>query len=99
SSGSVELNGVNAKSARRTVGMISPSIALLEDRSIYDNIALPLELARLSKVRVSEAVDSVIRRFNLESVRLEAPSAVSSGLKQKAAIARAVVSEPFSLVA
>jgi len=98
-SGTVELNGASAKKTQTLVGVISPSLALLDDRSIYDNIALPLELAGHGKKRVAESVTSVIHRFGLADVQQQFPSSVSSGLKQKAAIARAVVSEPFILVA
>src|SRR4051812_19031028 len=80
-SGVVEVNGKSVKASRSHVGLISPGLLLLDDRSIYDNIALPLELIRLSRKRITEAVDSVLQRFGLEDVQHQSPSAVSSGLK------------------
>ena len=80
------------------VGAISPSLELLDDRTIRENIALPLEIAGVDVKRTKNAVDSVLDRFALQSVADERPTAISGSTRQKAAIARAVVPEPFILL-
>jgi ABC-type ATPase involved in cell division len=90
---------VNDTDRREKIGAITPSLELLSDRSVRENVALPLEIAGASSTRRANAVGSVLDRFGLQSVADERPAALSGSMRQKAAIARAVVSEPYVLVA
>jgi cell division transport system ATP-binding protein len=98
-SGTVHVSGEKPSSATSKVGLIASGLSLLSDRSIEENIALPLEISGIQSKRKAAIVSAILQRFGLESVRNNFPSAVSGSVRQKSAIARAVASEPFVLVA
>ena len=84
---------------RRQIGMVFQDHKLLNDRSVFDNVALPLVIAGLglkeSGKRVRAALDQV-GLLHTEKVR---PMTLSTGEQQRVGIARAVVSKPSLLIA
>jgi cell division transport system ATP-binding protein len=84
---------------RRRIGVVYQDFRLLGHLSAYDNVALPLRLARRSEAHIRADVAEILRWVGL-SGRLEArPDELSGGEQQRVAIARAVVSQPKLLVA
>ena len=84
---------------RRQIGMVFQNHHLLSDRTVFDNVALPLVIAGFRhheiRRRVHAALDKV-KLLNKEKVR---PNTLSSGQQQRVAIARAVVNKPPILLA
>jgi cell division transport system ATP-binding protein len=84
---------------RRKMGLVSPEAPLLSDRTIFDNVALPLRIAGESRRRIHLQVNRLLFRFGLQSRAHARPGELSSGEQQKTAIARALVNHPFILLA
>jgi D-methionine transport system ATP-binding protein len=83
---------------RRQLGMVFQHFNLLSSRTVYDNIALPLELAGASKAEIAAAVDPLLPLVGLEEKRDRYPSELSGGQKQRVGIARALSSSPKVLL-
>ncbi len=93
------LNRRGAALLRRQIGVVYQDFRLLGHLSAYDNVALPMRLARRSEAQVQADVMEILRWVGL-SGRLEArPAELSGGEQQRVAIARAVVGRPKLLVA
>ncbi|HBS21131.1 ATP-binding cassette domain-containing protein, partial [Thalassospira sp.] len=74
--------------------MVFQHFNLLSSRTVYDNIALPLELAGASKADIAAAVDPLLPLVGLEDKRDRYPAELSGGQKQRVGIARALSSNP-----
>lgn len=79
---------------RRAVGMIFQDHRLLYDRTVFDNVAMPLVVAGLSHAEVSRRVRAVLDKVGLLSKEKLYPITLSGGEQQRVGIARAVVSKP-----
>lgn len=105
-SGSVIVNGVDLTTlnslqlskARREIGMIFQHFNLLASRTVFQNIALPLELAGTTKADIETKVDSLLDLVGLSDKRNTYPANLSGGQKQRVAIARALASDPKVLL-
>ncbi len=84
--------------ARHNIGMIFQHFNLLSSRTVYDNIALPLELAGASKQAIEQAVLPLLELTGLGDKRHSYPAQLSGGQKQRVAIARALASKPKVLL-
>ncbi len=85
---------------RRTLGIVYEDFRLLDDRTVFENVALPVRVA--GRFADWEVVPRVL--FALEAVGLQLkqdsfPTQLSAGEKQKAAIARAIVNRPAVILA
>lgn len=83
---------------RRKIGMIFQHFNLLSSRTVFDNIAFPLQLTELAKSEINQKVDSLLSLVGLTEKRDEYPAALSGGQKQRVAIARALASDPEILL-
>ncbi|MFK0573687.1 methionine ABC transporter ATP-binding protein [Endozoicomonas sp.] len=86
------------RQARHNMGMIFQHFNLLSSRTVYDNVALPLELAGASKVEIEQAVLPLLELTGLDTKRNSYPAQLSGGQKQRVAIARALASKPKVLL-
>lgn len=86
------------RQARRSIGMVFQHFNLLSSRTVFDNIALPLELAGASKKAIREAVDPLIELVGLADKRDRYPAELSGGQKQRVGIARALAHRPKVLL-
>lgn len=84
---------------RRSIGMIFQDHRLLNDRTVYDNVALPLVVTGLSKREVGRRVRAALDQVGLLALERAQPIALSGGEQQRVGIARAVVARPPIILA
>jgi cell division transport system ATP-binding protein len=84
---------------RRNIGIVFQDNKLLEDRTVFDNVALPLIIAGLSARDVERRVRAALDQVNLLDRAKNRPVGLSSGEQQRVGIARAVVTRPSVLIA
>jgi len=84
---------------RRRIGVVYQDFRLLPQLSAYDNVALPMRLARRNETQVHADVTEILRWVGLEARLNARPDELSGGEQQRIAIARAVVARPKLLVA
>ena len=84
---------------RRDVGVVFQEHRLLLDRSVYENIALPLILRGMRRREIGKRVRSILERLGLGDRERSLPTQLSAGEQQRVGIARAVVGEPKLLLA
>jgi len=83
---------------RRSVGMVFQHFNLLSSRTVYGNVALPLELAKVPKDEIAKRVQPMLELVGLTDKSDRYPSELSGGQKQRVGIARALVGEPKVLL-
>ena len=104
--GTVTVNGQNLASLsrkqllkmRRNIGMIFQQFNLLESKTVFKNIALPLLLAGNAKDEIDQRVTEVLRFVELEDKKDVYINKLSGGQKQRVGIARALVTSPSILL-
>ena len=84
---------------RRDVGMIFQDHRLLHDRTVFDNVALPLVVAGASPNEIKRRVSAALDKVGLLHKERSMPLNLSGGEQQRVGIARAVVSKPKVLLA
>jgi len=84
--------------ARRQIGMIFQHFNLLSSRTVFGNVALPLELDNLSSGDIKQRVSELLKLVGLEDKQDAYPANLSGGQKQRVAIARALASNPKVLL-
>ncbi|MFP3632338.1 ATP-binding cassette domain-containing protein, partial [Burkholderia sp. SIMBA_045] len=82
------------REARREIGMIFQHFNLLSSRTVFDNVALPLELAGASRAEIEAAVLPLLELVRLSAQKDRYPAQISGGQKQRVGIARALASKP-----
>ncbi|EKO3929931.1 methionine ABC transporter ATP-binding protein MetN [Vibrio fluvialis] len=98
---SVDLTKLNSKQlseTRRNIGMIFQHFNLLSSRTVFENIALPLELSGKDDEHIERKVSELLTLVGLADKRDSYPSNLSGGQKQRVAIARALASDPKVLL-
>lgn len=96
--GEVRINGELAGPGPRPVGMVSQELALLPWRTTLGNVELGLELQGMARAERQAQALNMLRLFGLEECASQYPRELSGGMRQKAAIARALVAGPELLL-
>ena len=97
SEGEIQLGGqrINDLEPRhRDIAMVFESYALYPQKSVYENMANPLRLRKLSKDEIDRRVQETARILEIERLLGRRPSQLSGGQKQRVAIGRVLVREP-----
>lgn len=86
------------RKARQNIGMIFQHFNLLASRTVYGNIAFPLEIQGLDKAAIKKKVEPLLELVGLSDRADHYPSQLSGGQKQRVGIARALASDPKVLL-
>src|SRR3989338_8666430 len=106
-SGKVTVGGVDITklkdkdipSLRRRVGVVFQDFKLLDDRTVFENVALTLEVLCKSSEEIEKLVEHILKLVEIWGKRNLFPRQLSGGEAQRTAIARAVVGKPDVLLA
>ena len=79
---------------RKNIGMIFQHFSLLERKTVFQNVSLPMEIWKYSKEEINTKVLSLLKLVGLEEKRDSFPGELSGGQKQRVAIARALTLNP-----
>lgn len=93
-----KLNSKQLANERKKIGMIFQHFNLLSSRTVFENIALPLELDHVSKTEINKKVNDLLKIVGLEEKANAYPKSLSGGQKQRVAIARALANDPYLLL-
>ena len=93
-----QLSDAELVKTRRQIGMIFQHFNLLTSRTVFENVALPLELENKSKAEIQEKTAALLALVGLSDKRNVYPANLSGGQKQRVAIARALASDPKVLL-
>ena len=106
-SGSVHVNGYSLERIRRreipylrrTVGVVFQDFRLIENMTVYDNVAFAMRVVGARSKDIKARVPYVLDLVGLESKARRLPSELSGGEQQRLAIARALVNNPSTIIA
>lgn len=93
-----QLSEAELVKTRRQIGMIFQHFNLLTSRTVFENVALPLELENKSKAEIQEKTTELLALVGLSDKHNVYPANLSGGQKQRVAIARALASDPKVLL-
>ena len=84
---------------RRKIGMVFQDYRLIPDRTVFENIALPLQIEGVSKKEIKDKVHDICEKVGLKRSINNSPSQLSGGENQRVSIARALVKKPLVILA
>lgn len=94
-----KLNSSEVPNLRRKVGVVFQDFKLLDDRTVFENVALSLEVLGKSDNEIAKAVEHTLKLVEIWDKRNLFPRQLSGGEAQRTAIARAVVGKPDIVLA
>ncbi|HJP38097.1 MAG TPA: cell division ATP-binding protein FtsE [Gammaproteobacteria bacterium] len=84
---------------RRQIGMVFQDHKLLKDRTVFENIALPMVIANYAQREIRGRVRAALDYVGLQNKETHTPAMLSTGEQQRIGIARAIVARPKLLIA
>ena len=84
---------------RRTLGVIFQDFRLIENKTVYDNVAFAMRVIGASEKEIKKRVPYVLELVGLENKGRRLPNELSGGEQQRVAIARALVNNPSVIIA
>jgi len=106
--GSVRIQGVDVRemSAQeigrfryQNLGFVFQDFNLLDTHTLFENISMPLSLAKISKEDIFERVHDMAKNMGIEHLLKKYPYECSGGQRQRAAICRALIAQPKIIIA
>src|SRR5688572_33109996 len=105
--GQIIVNGVNLASIRRSqvplyrqqIGIVFQNFNLLNDRTVHDNVALPLVIRGFRHDAIGRRVRAALDSVGLLGKEKDYPMSLSGGEQQRVGIARSIVTKPMLLIA
>lgn len=106
-SGDIFIDGINIRTIkeahkpilRRKIGVVFQDFKLLQDRTVFENVALALEVVGFSHDQISYRVNKVLESLGLGEKIGQFPQELSGGEQQRVALARAIVNRPPIILA
>jgi NitT/TauT family transport system ATP-binding protein len=98
SSGTVLYKGAPVKSVNTNVGYVTQKDTLLPWRTVWQNVAIALEIRRSPKVDRDERVERILEKVGLAEFRNHYPAELSGGMRKRVVLARALIYEPETLL-
>ena len=84
---------------RRKIGMIFQDYRLIQDRTVFENIALPLQIIGEKNKHIRDKVYGIMDKVGLKNREKNYPNQLSGGENQRVSIARALVKDPIVILA
>lgn len=105
--GKIEINGIDAHMLkrkdipyfRRKIGVVFQDFRLLQNKTVYENVAFAMYAIQASKREISRQVPIVLEQLGLKDKQNCFPNQLSGGEQQRVAFARAIVNNPLVLLA
>ena len=105
--GEIEVNGFDLRrirrrklpALRRTLGVIFQDFRLIEDKTVYENVAFAMHVIGAGGRQIRERVPYVLKLVGLEGREKRLPQELSGGEQQRVAVARALVNAPKLIIA
>ena len=105
--GLVKVNGIKSTdiskrkipNVRKSIGMVFQDYKLLNDRNLFENVALPLHVLGYSNRDIPNRVDEALDLVGLVGKEMHYPNELSGGEQQRASLARAIIKEPDLILA
>lgn len=94
-----QLSETKVAEYRRKIGVVFQDFRLLKDRTIFENVALPLQIRGDRPASIQRRVQEVLEQVGLTHKYDQFPEFISGGEQQRTAIARAIVHQPGVLIA
>lgn len=94
-----KLKESNIPFLRRNIGVVFQDFRLLDNRNVFDNVAIALRIRGMLDSEIQEWVMEILKMVNLRHKADSFPQALSGGEQQRVVIARAIVGEPTILLA
>ncbi len=98
----IDLNKIKIKDLpkyRRKIGFVFQDFKLLEDRTVFENVAIALEVRDTPDAEVGKEVERILKLFEIWNRRNLFPGQLSGGEAQRTAIARSIIGKPDLLLA
>ena len=107
SGGEIDVLGYNSKKTRKNsihklrkkIGVIFQDYKLLKQRTVYENIALPLHINGVGRKKIKDNVEEALELTDLLDYQDKYPNQLSGGEQQRVCIARAIVKNPELILA
>lgn len=104
--GEILVNGINLaelsekklRETKKNIGMIFQHFNLLESKTVFENVAMPLMLSKKKKKDIKPRVEELLQFVGLEDKMESYPNQLSGGQKQRVGIARALATNPAVLL-